>query len=248
MDKLSKLISSLIIQIYLKPRIKILHELNSILENKIKGSKNKMLIFLLSIVTFTLIIPFIIVYPEYTFINKLKWSTYYLLIFSISVLLVSAYNEALLKFNEIDSLNLLNESAETLQNLTFKKNINHKNLSENLIKKNSFECQIQDLIKAISGQIPSKKVAITYTGANGRISYHNLFFTFHYTLENGIANLSLDKRKELLNYITHCFKKSNQQINLKTINQNYIDWIKQKYSERNVNEFLKEFITPIQSV
>lgn len=248
MNKLSRIIANLIIQIYLRPRKKILNELDIILENELKGNIGKILLLLVSILLCIIIIPLSIIYTEYGLIKKLKWSSLYLLLFGSIALIISAYYDALSKFKETYNSNLDIGINDALHNFAFRIGANHKNLSENLILKNAFRCEVEDLIKVFSCQVPSNKIAVTYVGANGRVSYHNLFFTFDYILQNGIANLSHEKRKKLLIYISRCFKKNNQQINLKTLNQNYIDWMKQKYNERNVNEYLKEFATPIQSV
>jgi hypothetical protein len=248
MEKLSKLIGNLILTLYLRPRVKIINELNLVLENEVKGNKNKMLLFLISIIICTLILPLMIVYPEYPLIDKLKWSSYYLLFFSAVVLIISAYYEALLKFKEINTNDLFPKITRTLQSFEFKKDINYNNLSKNLLLKDAFTCDIRDLIKILSNEFPSNKVAITYVGANGRLSYHNLFFTFHCVLKNGIADLTRTQRKELLIFLTYCFKKNNQSIDLKTLNQNYNDWLKQKYHKSYENEFFEEFIDSKQSV
>jgi hypothetical protein len=121
MDKLSKLISIFIILIYLKPRMKILNKLNSVLENEIKGNKNKMLLFLISILLCTIIIPNSIIDSDHTLINKLRWSGYYLLLFIVAVLILSAYYDALKKFKITDRDNLALETTKRFRVLLSKR-------------------------------------------------------------------------------------------------------------------------------
>jgi len=245
MERLSYITSKLIILYYLKPRAKIADAINLILENKIKRNKNKMLLFLILILLCTVILPLIIIYSQYPLIYRLKWAVSYLLFFSFIVLLISAYYDARLRFNKKEASTT---KEEEIRNLEFKVQTNNANLVKNLLFKNAFECDSRDLTKVLSNESPSNQISITYVGANGRLSYHNLFFTFHYILKNGINDLTYLEKKELLKYISIHFKKGDKNIKLKTLNQNYNDWLKHKFSKSFENEFLKEFVNHKQSV
>lgn len=230
---------------YLKPRIKIANAINSILENEIKNSKSKTYLFLISVQLFVVALPTLIVYHQYPLLFILKWTFCFLVFFSILILFSNAYYDARSIFNKEETY-LLNK--EKIIRSEFKKDIDYENLAINLQLKQAFNCDVQDLIKVLTNKLLSNQISICYVGANGRISYHNIFFTFHYILKNGINNLNHFEKKELLTYISTHFKKGDKKINLKTLNQNYNDWLKHKFHKSFENEFLKEFVNPKQTV
>ena len=248
MENLSKLVGNLILHLYLIPSIKTTTALNSFLENEVKSNKNKIVLLLISILLCTLILPFIIVYSEFELIDRLKWSVYYLLLFILVIVIYSAYHDALLKFHKIKTTQVEISKAQTLQNLEFKTDIDYENLVNKLLAENAYTCDPKDLIDALSNEIPPHKIAITYIGVNGKLSYHNLFFTLHYVFKNGIIDITLSHRKELLNYITMCFTKGEKNIRFKTLNQNYNDWLQKKYHKIYEDEFINKFGSSIQSV
>ncbi len=245
MERLIKLISHLIIFVYLKPRVKIVNAINSILENEIKKDKNKMFLLLISVLLFAVILPLIIVYYPYPLLVKLKWSLCFLFVFSILILFSSAFYDAKLRFNKKANYLLKKEIRISLE---FKKGIDYDNLTKNLLLKRAFKCDTQDLIRVLTNKAPSNQILIIYVGANGRLSYHNIFFTFHYILKKGISDLNNSEKKELLTYISTHFKKGDKSIDLKTLNQNYNDWLTYKFHKSFENEFLKEFGIPKQTV
>jgi hypothetical protein len=245
MEWLIKLTSNLIIFVYLKPRIKIANTINSIIENEIKKSKTKTYLFLISVLLFVVILPIIIVYHQYPLLFKLKWSLCFLILFSILMLFSNGYYDARLRFYKKENYLL---SKEKIISSEFKNDIDYDNLALNLQLKQAFNCDVQDLIKVLTNKAPSNQISISYAGANGRISYHNIFFTFHYILKKGINHLNYFEKKELLVYISTHFKKGDKKINLKTLNQNYNDWLKHKFHKSFENEFLLEFVNPKQTV
>tara|TARA_R110002049_G_scaffold293517_1_gene478584 strand:+ start:1996 stop:2739 length:744 start_codon:yes stop_codon:yes gene_type:complete len=245
MERLIKLTSHLITLIYLKPRVKIANAIHSILENEIKRDKNKMFLFLISLLLSVVILPLIIVYYQYSLFVKLKWSFCFLVFFIILILFSSAFYDARLRFNKKANYLL---HRDTLISLEFMKDIDYADLAKNLLLKRAFKCDTLDLIKVLTNKAPSNQISITYVGANGRLSYHNIFFTFHYILKKGISDLNHSDKKELLTYISTHFKKGDKSINLKTLNQNYNDWLTYKFHKSFENEFLREFVNSKQTV
>lgn len=199
---------------------------------------------LITIILATFILPVIIVSQEYQINDRLLYGAYYLLLFIFILFTASIYHKLSYQIKENKSSEKLSNNFTNiaLRDLKFKNNIALNRLVTNLISKKAFKCEKDNLIKTLSNKSPSKKNDINYSGGNGKISYHNLFYTFHYLIEGGIRNLDKISRNEFLNYIIWNFTKNEKEITINRIRQSYKDWLCQTNDNKFNEDFFEIFI------
>lgn len=250
MKKLTELSSKVIYQKIYVPYAYANDRLELFFKNNIAQKENNLFLLLISVILCTIIIPCIIVFNEYELYDKVMYSMCYLLLFTISIFFVSTRSKLYDQINEEVSSKFLNQyfTDIALEDLKFRNETKLEVISSNMVLKRAFKCQPLDLIRVLSNEAPTKRIDITFIGGNGKISYHALFYMFHYLLEGGIGNLNKGSKNELFNYIIWNFTKDGKEITTQRIRQSYKDWLCQTNDIKFKEDFLNIFINKTQSV
>lgn len=243
MEKLAYLLSDIIYRKIYVPYSKINDKIDIFFKKNINQNENNLFLLLITIALLIYLFPIMLFFSNYQFGNELLFGGYFISAFCIILLGISVYFKLThrIKKDYYSEELKADFSSIKFQTIRLNKNIDLINLAVNLKTKKAFKCEKDNLLKVLSNKCPSQKVDIIYIGGNGKLSYHLLFYTFHYILEDGIRNLCKLSKKEFLNYIAGNFTIGEKEIIYKRIRQSYRDWLNETNEAKFIDEFLNIF-------
>lgn len=238
MDSLSNLIRDLVLNFFINPKLVLENKIDIYFLQKLE-TKPEITRFLLGLITITFILPISIVFRDFGLKTLLIYSSCYLLIFFLAIIITSGVMDAI-KVSTIKRE--LHFDWKPLKLNTFKKKSELKLLISNLITKNVLDANQNDLLLVLTNSAPNSKINILFKGGSGVVSYHGVFFLLAYMIEGNIENLEKNNELEILNYIQSNFLKAGKEIDFKLLQQSYNDWLKKKYSSQNLEFFINTYL------
>ncbi|MDY7396303.1 hypothetical protein UMM65_13715 [Aureibaculum sp. 2210JD6-5] len=238
MEKLSDIIRDIIYRTYLYPKLIFENKIDRHFKENLKD-KSSIISFLLLVITLTYVLPMFILLNDLSIESKSIYSILYLSICFFGLIGASGFLDA----KKMLETKIHKNDANKLKYIIFKTNLDLESITSNLVNKYIFECNIVDLKKALTNEIPTFKINNIYIGGSGKVSYHAIFFLFHYLIKGGINDLSPKALDELFNYITSKFLKNGETIKIERLKQSYDNWLLKKYCSDNARFFVKDYLS-----